>query len=138
MYPLLKARYEIGGPQLAAPTGLKIANMAILISQGAEAFPRGALLWTVIAAVVGVLLPLAQYFFRWEWLPSAAGFGFGLILPGTLNIPMAIGGILGWLWMRRHPSSHDRYAVTVASGLIAGEALLGGLVMPVLRFLYPG
>jgi hypothetical protein len=28
--------------------------------------------------------------------------------------------------------TYDRYAITVASGLIAGEALLGGLILPVL------
>jgi len=30
--------------------------------------------------------------------------------------------------------SYDRYAVTVASGFIAGEALLGGLVLPVVSW----
>src|SRR4029079_17685220 len=40
MYPLLLHKYTLG-ESLPAPTGVKIANMAILISQGAEAFPRG-------------------------------------------------------------------------------------------------
>lgn len=137
MYPLLKNRYELGGPELPAPTGIKIAGMAILISQGAEAFPRGALLWTVMASVIGVLIPVIQHYRRIEWLPSAAGFGFGLILPGTLNVPMAIGGILGWLWARRDKPSYDRYAVTVASGFIAGEALIGGLVIPAVNWFWP-
>ncbi len=137
MYPLLTERYALGGKDLPAPTGIKIAGMAILISQGIQAFPHGALLWTVIAAIVGIILPIIQHFRRIDWLPSAAGFGFGLILPGTLNIPMAIGGILGWLWARQHKPSYDRYAVTVASGFIAGEALLGGLVIPAVSWLFP-
>ena len=123
--------------ELPAPTGIKIAGMAILISQGVEAFPHGALLWTVIAAVVGILIPVIQHYRRIDWLPSAAGFGFGLILPGTLNIPMAIGGILGWLWARQHKPSYDRYVVTVASGFIAGEAILGGLVIPAVSWFFP-
>jgi len=138
MYPLLTQRYTLAGPELPAPTGIKIAGMAILISQGIQAFPHGALLWTVIAGVVGVILPVIQHFRRIDWLPSAAGFGFGLILPGTLNIPMAIGGILGWLWARQHKPSYDRYAVTVASGFIAGEAILGGLVIPAVSWFFPG
>jgi uncharacterized oligopeptide transporter (OPT) family protein len=134
MYPILKATYGIG-EGLPTPTGIKVANMAVLLSQGLDALPRGAVSWTVVAAVVGVLLPLAHRYLRVEWLPSAAGFGFGLILPGVLNIPIALGGIAGWLWMRQHRPSYDRYAVTVASGLIAGEALLGGLVLPVVHTL---
>jgi uncharacterized oligopeptide transporter (OPT) family protein len=131
MYPLLTRRYQLG-EELTTPTGVKIANMAVLLSQGWGALPRGAALWTIIGAVVGILLPILQHYRRIEWLPSAAGFGFGLILPGTLNILMAIGGILGWLWARQHKPSYDRYAITVASGFIAGEAILGGLVLPVL------
>jgi uncharacterized oligopeptide transporter (OPT) family protein len=136
MYPLLTNRYQLGGAKLPAPTGIKIAGMAILISQGIEAFPHGALLWTAIAGVVGILIPMVQHFRRIEWLPSAAGFGFGLILPGTLNIPMAIGGILGWLWSRQHKPSYDRYVVTVASGFIAGEALVGGLIIPAVSWFF--
>jgi OPT family oligopeptide transporter len=135
MYPLLKQRYTLGSPALSAPTGLKIANMAVLLGQGLDALPEGALLWTAIAAVVGILLPVLNHFPQSDWMPSAGGFGFGLILPGTLNIPMAIGGILAFIWARRHRPSFDRYAVTVASGFIAGEALLGGLVLPVVAWL---
>jgi uncharacterized oligopeptide transporter (OPT) family protein len=135
MYPLLTKHYTLGGPKLLAPTGIKIANMAVLLSQGVDAFPKGALLWTVIASVAGVLMVLAQHFWRWEWLPSATGLGLGLILPGTLIVPMVIGGVLAWFWERTDKASFDRYAITAASGLIAGEALLGGLVLPVLGYL---
>jgi uncharacterized oligopeptide transporter (OPT) family protein len=134
MYPILTSRYKLG-EDLTTPTGVKIAGMAILLSQGIGAFPQGALLWTVIGAVVGILTTIIIHFWKIDWLPSAAGFGFGLILPGTLNIPIAIGGIGGWLWLRSHKPSFDRFAVTVASGFIAGEALLGGLVLPVIGFL---
>jgi uncharacterized oligopeptide transporter (OPT) family protein len=137
MYPLLKRQYGEVGDKLSAPTAIKIANMAVLLSQGLDALPRGALLWTVIAAMVGILLPVIQHYRRVEWLPSAAGFGFGLILPGTLNVSMALGGILGWVWARQHPASYDRYAVTVASGFIAGEALLGGLAVPIISWFWP-
>ena len=68
--------------RLPAPTGIKIAGMAALISQGIEAFPHGG------SALDshrrrhprsdGPALPPHR-------CPSAAGFGFGLILPG-INI----------------------------------------------------
>jgi uncharacterized oligopeptide transporter (OPT) family protein len=136
MYPLLKVRYGEIGDQLSAPTAIKISGMAVLLSQGIGALPRGALLWTVIASVIGILIPLLQQFRRITWLPSAGAFGFGLILPGTLNIPMALGGVAGWLWARQHRPSYDRYVVTVASGFIAGEALLAGLIIPIVYFFF--
>ncbi len=135
MYPLLVKHYKLGSPELLAPTGIKIANMAVLLSQGVEAFPQGALLWTVIASVGGVLMVLAQHFWKWQWLPSATGLGLGMILPGTLIVLIALGGVLAWAWEKWHKPSYDRYAITAASGLIAGEALLGGLVLPVLGYL---
>jgi uncharacterized oligopeptide transporter (OPT) family protein len=134
MYPLLLERYKGLGEALPAPTGIKIANMAVLLSQGIDAFPQGALLWTVIASVAGVLMVLAQHFWKVTWLPSATGLGLGLILPGTLIVPMAIGGVLAWFWQKWDKPSYDRYAITAASGLIAGEALLGGLVLPVVGY----
>jgi uncharacterized oligopeptide transporter (OPT) family protein len=137
MYPLLTSHYKLG-EDLTTPTGVKIANLAVLLSQGWGALPSGAVLWTIIASLVGILLPVIQHFRKVEWLPSAAGFGFGLILPGTLIVPMAIGGVAGWLWARQHKASYDRYAITVASGFIAGEAILGGLVIPAVSWFWPG
>lgn len=134
MYPLLIARYGLGGDGLAAPTGLKLANMAVLMSKGISAFPPGALMWTVIAAMAGVILALGRGHYKLHWLPSAAGFGFALILPGTLNLPIAIGSILGWIWMKASPQSYERNYVTVASGFIGGEALIAGLLLPLLFY----
>jgi hypothetical protein len=134
MYPLLLQRYELGGKEMPAPTGIKIANMAVLMAQGAAALPRGALLWTVLAAVAGVLLVLLKHRFQFGWLPSATGLGLSLLLPGTIIVPLAVGGIAGWIWKRGFPASYERHMVTVASGLIAGEALLGGVVLPALQW----
>jgi OPT family oligopeptide transporter len=129
MYPLLLQRYRLG-EDLTTPTGVKIANMAVLLSQGIDALPPGALLWTVVGSIVGVVITLAKHFLGMYWLPSPAGFGLGLILPGTLNVVIAIGATVSWVWERIAKPSFDRYMVTVASGFIAGEAILGGLIIP--------
>lgn len=135
MYPILINRYPLGQPGgLAAPTGLKLANMAYLMSKGFSAFPPAALYWTIAAAIAGVLLTLGRDIKKWRWLPSASAFGFALILPGTLNIPIAIGAIGGWLWSKISPSTHEKYCIVLASGFIAGEALLAGLILPILFY----
>lgn len=134
MYPLLIHHYGLGGDGLAAPTGLKLANMAVLMSKGIAAFPPGALLWTVIAAVAGVVMTLAKDTLGWRWVPSAAGFGFALILPGTLNIPIAFGAVVAWIWSKTKPESFEANDITLASGFIGGEALVAGLILPILFY----
>jgi len=103
-----------------------------------SALPRHALEASVAAALIGIAIAVIREKSeaRWtEWIPSVAGFGFALILPGEINIPTALGGIAGWIWMHLSRSTHERYAITVASGMIVGEALLGGLFLPVLTAL---
>ncbi|MFA6099116.1 MAG: OPT/YSL family transporter [Patescibacteria group bacterium] len=135
MYPILVARYPLGTEGgLAAPTGLKLANMAVLMSKGFGAFPPAALNWTIVAAIAGILLTIGRDIKKWRWLPSASAFGFALILPGTLNIPIAIGAIGGWIWSKVSPVTHERYCITLAAGFIAGEALIAGLILPVLFY----
>jgi len=134
MYPRLTRIYVIG-ETLAAPTALKVANMAVLLSQGIDALPQGALLWTVVASLAGILIVLVKHFANWTWLPSPTGLGLGLIIGGTTIVPFALGGIIGWSWEKTAKSSYDRYYITVASGLIAGEALLAGVVVPILAWI---
>lgn len=131
MYPLLVKKYGLG-VGLNAPTGVKLSNMAVLLSQGWGALPRYAMEASIAAAVIGIVIAVVQNKWHIPWIPSTVAFGFALILPGTLNIPMGIGGIAGWIWLKRSPESYGRYCVTVASGFIAGEALLGGIIIPVL------
>jgi uncharacterized oligopeptide transporter (OPT) family protein len=90
---------------------------------------------TIAASVVGIVIAIVKEKVHANWtvlIPSVAGFGFALILPGELNIPIAAGGVGGWIWQKVSRNSYDRYAITVASGFIAGEALLGGLILPIL------
>lgn len=131
MYPLLIKRYGLG-TGLTAPTGVKLSNMAVLLSQGFSALPKYAAEATIVAGILGVIIAVVQHRWHVPWIPSTAAFGFALILPGTLNIPMGIGGITGWIWHKRAPESYEKYCVTVASGFIAGEAILGGLILPIL------
>jgi len=69
---------------------------------------------------------------RFRWLPSPAALGFGLILPGLLTVPLAIGGVLGWICSKRSQETYDRYRFTLVAGLVAGDALISGVVVPIL------
>jgi uncharacterized oligopeptide transporter (OPT) family protein len=45
-----------------------------------------------------------------------------------------IGGLIAWFWAHRNQSHADRYTIPVASGVIAGESLVGVLVAALNNF----
>ena len=50
--------------------------------------------------------------------------GIGILVPFSVVFTMFIGGLVGWAWERYSKATADIYMVPLASGLIAGEALV--------------
>ncbi len=147
MFTMLEKTYGIGlNPgQLAAPTGLKIATLAIVMEKGLSYLPHGALTASAAAIVIGVLCEVLLAFkktnekghevSRFWFVPIPAAVGFALILPASLNIGTAIGSVISAVWNKFSPDeggSFDLYATPLASGLVAGEAIVGSILMPAL------
>ncbi len=147
MFNLLEKTYGIGlNPgQLAAPTGLKIATLAIVMEKGLSFLPHGALRASMIAIFIGIFFELLLAFkktnekghevSRFWFVPIPAALGFALILPASLNIGMAVGSVISAVWNRFSPDdggSFELYATPLASGLVAGEAMVGSILMPAL------
>jgi uncharacterized oligopeptide transporter (OPT) family protein len=88
-----------------------------------------------IAVVVGIVLTILEGRERFRWLPSAAAFGFGLLLFGLLTVPVAIGSLLGRIWLKRYPDTYERYRFTLAAALVAGDALVSGVLVTLLAAL---
>ena len=59
-----------------------------------------------------------------KWVPSPTGVGLGMLIPGYSTMPMVLGGVAGWLWAKSAPETERTYSTPLASGFIAGEALL--------------
>jgi hypothetical protein len=150
VFDILEKTYGIGlNPgQLSAPTGLKIATLAIVMEKGLHYLPHGALTASCYAIVIGVLFELllslrkkdgvGNEVSRFPWIPIPAAFGFALILPPSLTIATAVGCVLSAVWRKFSPKtggSYDYFAAPVASGLIAGEAMVGSILMPALAML---
>jgi uncharacterized oligopeptide transporter (OPT) family protein len=82
----------------------------------------------VIGSAFGVLLGamdclLPQRAAR--WLPSTAALGLAFVLPASTSVMMGLGAVLTWLVSCRWPSVTERFAITAAAGLIAGESITG-------------
>jgi uncharacterized oligopeptide transporter (OPT) family protein len=57
-------------------------------------------------------------------VPSPTGVGIGILVPFSVIFTMFLGGVVGYVWERQNKASADLYMVPLASGLIAGEALV--------------
>jgi uncharacterized oligopeptide transporter (OPT) family protein len=133
VYPALRDLYGVGGEGLASPISIRIAGFADILAKGFDALPDYALTFMLIGAALGVIIALGEAFLPGGkvWLPSATGLGIGMMVPGSVVFVMVLGGILMTLWRQAHRQSADQLGMPLASGLIAGEAIMA-IIIPAL------
>jgi uncharacterized oligopeptide transporter (OPT) family protein len=135
MYPLLRNTYGIVGEHagLTSPISRKWAGFAEILSQGVSALPPGAVTALVIASLIGVLFAVLESR-HVAWIPSPTAVGIGMLVPAAVIFVMFLGSLVDRLWWRTDRRSHQSYMVPLASGLIAGEALVA-VIVPLLVLL---
>jgi uncharacterized oligopeptide transporter (OPT) family protein len=135
MYPLLRNTYGIVGEHagLSSPISRKWAGFAEILSQGVSALPPGAVTALVIASLIGVLFAVLESR-HVAWIPSPTAVGIGMLVPAAVIFVMFLGSVVDRLWWRTDRRSHQSSMVPLASGLIAGEALVA-VVVPLLVLL---
>jgi uncharacterized oligopeptide transporter (OPT) family protein len=135
MYPVLRAQYGIGEGGLSSPISRKWAGFAEVLSRGFEALPPGALYALIIGTLIGMVLAVLEVIVKDKtWIPSPTGLGIGMLVPGSVITMMVFGGIVGYIWSKASPKTSDLYQTPLASGLIAGEALVA-VIVPLLVLL---
>ncbi|MHC5128592.1 OPT family oligopeptide transporter [Pseudomonas inefficax] len=114
--------------QWPAPAVATWKAVAQTLMQGLGALSP-ELRWAIVAgSAAGVLLGaldslLPQRVAR--WLPSTGALGLAFILPASISMMMGLGAVVTWLVGCRWPSITERFAITAAAGLIAGESITG-------------
>ena len=78
----------------------------------------------VMAAIAGFLLTFASL--RFGFGPGPIALGIGLYVPFMLSLPLFIGGIARYFADRAKKTEYFRL---VAGGLIAGEGLVGAIIV---------
>lgn len=111
-----------------APAVAAWKSVAEIMSEGLDTLPRGALdaLWGgalggVVLAVLEKVLPARLR----PWVPSPTSGGLAFVIPASLSVGMALGAVLALVLGRVAPGWSRRFLVVVASGVIAGESLMG-------------
>jgi uncharacterized oligopeptide transporter (OPT) family protein len=114
--------------QWPAPAVATWKAVAQTLTHGLESL-SAQIRWAIfIGGFVGVVLGaldslLPQRMAR--WLPSTAALGLAFVLPASTSMMMGLGAVLTWIVSRRWPSVTERFAITAAAGLIAGESITG-------------
>jgi uncharacterized oligopeptide transporter (OPT) family protein len=77
--------------------------------------------------VIGIILPLLEIWFpkHKKFIPSPTGLGLAFTINGFNTISFFIGSVAAMAIKRAKPKVAEQYTVPVASGLIAGESLMG-------------
>ena len=123
VYPVLRGKFGIGPQGLSSPISVKWAGFAELLTKGLNALPRGCLVGLVIGIAVGIVLTLLAE--KWaEMTPSPAAIGIGMLIPASVLMTFILGGVGQLIWARTSPQSEKEFRIPLASGLIAGEAIL--------------
>ena len=144
MYPLLRDTYGVIGDnaQLLSPTSQRWVGFAKLVTQeltgpaAADPAVAARIAWMTtslgIGALIGVALTLLEQNHKWRpYIPSPAGVGIAMLIPINAVTVIFLGAAADAVWARAAPDSHDRYSIPIASGFIAGEALVA-VVIPLL------
>jgi uncharacterized oligopeptide transporter (OPT) family protein len=117
----------LGSEALPAPAALVWAGVSQLLAAGPQALHPTARIAVVVGALLGVTLTLAERLLPKRaraFVPSASGLGIAAVIPGYNAIAMCLGAVLAEAYRRRRRDG-DEVIVPVASGLIAGESLVG-------------
>ncbi|AOS43146.1 OPT oligopeptide transporter protein [Lacunisphaera limnophila] len=121
----------LGGEAWPAPSCVVWAGVSQAFAHGVSALHPSSKSAILIGLALGVALALAEKFAPKRLrplLPSPSGIGIAMVIPGSNCIAMFLGAA-GAEWLRRkHPVLAEKTVVPVASGLIAGESLMGILV----------
>jgi len=120
----------LGGEKFPAPSALVWMGVAKVLSQGLNTLPSSAVLAMMIAIVAGIAIVLVDQLFpkARPYTPSPTALGLAFIIPGSTSLAMFLGALVVWILERKAPKWNDFYTVSLASGGIAGESIMGVLL----------
>lgn len=121
----------LGGENWPAPSCVVWAGVSKAFSGGLAALHPTSKSAIVIGLALGVALALFERFAPRRvrpLLPSPSGLGIAMVVPGSNAIAMFLGAAIAEFMRRKMPALAEKTVVPVASGLIAGESLMGILI----------
>jgi putative OPT family oligopeptide transporter len=119
---------ELIGNKYPAPFVLTWKGMAELLTEGLSSLPPytplAMAVSAALAAIFTVLGEVGPKSLR-RWVPSPIGLGLSFILPASNSYTFLLGAAAAAIVERQWPKKAEMYTLAAASGLIAGESVMG-------------
>lgn len=129
-YLLVPTADAIGGEKFPAPSAQVWKAVAELLAKGVHSLDPTAL-WAIgVGALVGIVITLLERKFpkHRHLIPSPTGIGLAFVIPAWNAISMFLGAVLAWRFAKKRPAASEELTIPIASGIIAGESIMGVLV----------
>jgi uncharacterized oligopeptide transporter (OPT) family protein len=113
---------------LPAPGVAGMKAVAELFQVGFRALPSGTGVAMLIAAAIGIVLPIADRLAPppvRRWLPSAASVGLAFVFPASMSLALFAGGLVAFVLGKWGQSWTARFLLPICAGMIAGESMTG-------------
>lgn len=117
----------LGGDDWPAPSCVVWAGVSKAFSGGIDSLHHSTKIAILIGLVLGIAMAFVEKFAPKHvkpYIPSPYGVGIAMVVPCSNSIMMFLGASFAEIIRRKAPS-YEGYVVPVASGLIAGESLMG-------------
>jgi len=118
----------LGTEEFPAPSSLVWAGVSKMLVNGVSSLHMSARIGALCGLALGVALVLLD---RWApkkakpFIPSAAGLGLSIVIPGASSISFFIGAAIAEVLRRKKAKLAEATVLPVSSGFIAGESLMG-------------
>ncbi|MEO6774441.1 MAG: OPT/YSL family transporter [Kofleriaceae bacterium] len=125
IFDTVDASGKVHAAGLTSPISNKWSGFAQILKDGVSSLDSSALWALVIFSILGAVFTVLETRPALKkWVPSPTGIGIGILVPFNVISTMFLGGVVGVLWEKYSRRTADIYMVPLASGLIAGEALV--------------
>lgn len=127
----------LGGDKFPAPAAQVWAAVARLLSTGLNALHPTARYGMLTGGIVGIIVPLLPRVLpekTHKFIPSATGLGLAMVIQFYNSLSMFLGAVIVLILQKAKPKVAEDYVVPVASGIIAGESLMGVAVALLFSF----
>lgn len=124
---LFNEAYEIGGDRLPAPAAQSWKAVAELLANGFGSLPPHAASAVLAGLLFGAITTILRRRVKalTPYLPNALAFGIAFIVHPYFAIAMFLGAMILVAWKRIAPAHAALFVFPVASGLLAGDGLMG-------------
>lgn len=117
---------KLGTDEWPAPSALVWANVSKAFVDGIGALPWSAQIAILVGGAFGIGMTLVEKAAPKHvkpYIPSPSALGLAMVVPFSNSLAMFIGATIAYL-VAKH-GKFERYTIPIASGLIAGESLVG-------------